>query len=199
MSKQQGKTPASDAITDSDVMLFREEKRKRATGKIGQPAAHSQAADPVAQANSILAHAKAQGVTGRALEDLKRSLLASLTRVAGIQVVQFPHDVDGIPPGFRVMDIRVILPVAPTTGVQSGKQTFVNANAKGVYEADGKVYTLITSLSEYSPKQGTAEEQRRRAEAAKENALFRIPAAAGTPQLRRRAADEDQDEDQDEE
>ncbi len=175
MSKHTGST----GITDADVAAYREAKRERVKqGKtVLQPPAPKEAVeakDPTAQANAVLAAAVASGMTGKALEDLKRTLLANLSNSAGIHVVAFPQDVQGVPAGFRAMDIRVIIPNTPSIGPQSGRAGFLNASLRGVF--NGMPLTLEAKLYEYRPDQTqSAEEQAKRKARAVTEARFTVP------------------------
>lgn len=178
MAKQKSAGQAVPTISGDDVTAYRAERAKRvAQGKpvLEQPSAPKQEeADPVKRANALLALAVAQGMTGKPLEDLKRTLLANLSQAAGIHVVSFPHDVEGIPPGFRVMDVRYIIPNVPTQGPKSGRLGFLNVSARGVW--NGKAVTLQTGLYEYQPDQTeTVEEQAKRRQRAVAEATFTIP------------------------
>src|SRR5260221_4312966 len=153
MAKQNA---AGASITESDVATYRAEKAKRvAQGKtVIQPPAPKEAVeakDPTAQANAVLAAAVASGMTGKALEDLKRTLLANLSNSAGIHVVAFPQDVQGVPAGFRAIDILVIIPNTPSIGPQSGRAGFLNASLRGVF--NGRPLTLEAKLYDYRPDQ----------------------------------------------
>lgn len=173
------KHTGSTGISDADVAAYRAEKqaaKKRGATVIEAPQAPQAkaATDPVAQANAVLAAAVASGMTGKPLEDLKRTLLAGLSQAAGIHVVAFPQGVEGVPPGFRAMDIRVIIPITPSVGPQSGRAGFLNASLRGVY--NGMPLTLEAKLYEYRPDQTQSqEEQTKRKARAVTEARFTVP------------------------